>query len=162
MFKKVRAAKLLLGTMLLGGFLTSCGDSKKEDDPTPKQYKVQVRYQATNLRPNGTDVGANVNVLLTDQGQTPKGAIAAFLTGVDSGQEETALVDMVATDNIGVDLSFPNVKSATQAKSLPETTAITTEILVNGQVLRTIKLDKNSSFAGPTLRIVETIKVSDL
>ncbi|QJX48591.1 hypothetical protein HMJ29_17365 [Hymenobacter taeanensis] len=153
---------ILLGTGLLGSLLTSCGDDTKQADPTPKQYKVQVRYQATNLQPNGRDVGANVSVLLTDKGQTPRGSISAFLTGVDSGQEESSVVDMVATDKIEVDLSFPNVKSAVQAKSLPETTAITTEVVVNGQVLRTIKLDKNTSFSGPTLRVMETISVSEL
>lgn len=163
MFNKVRVSTLLLGSFVLANALTGCGDKAKED-PTPKEYKLMARYTAKNTSANDEDSGIKVDVLFTDEsGDNLKGAlINSTSQSEDTG--ESYEIPMVASDKVSVELEFPGVDTAAEAKALPATTAIKLELLVEGKVKKTITLDKNTAFdvKTGTLHLEQNFKVSEL
>ncbi|TGE04778.1 hypothetical protein [Hymenobacter fodinae] len=164
MFNTLRVIRLLLSSLFFISLLTACGeDDEKHTDPTPKHYEVQVRYTATNLMPNKQDVGATINVLITDaKKEAVKSRLEATLTGRETDSGINSATELVPTDNIKVDLSFTNVSSQVEAKQLPDNTQVTVEILLNNNVARTIRLDKFSTVSSNKVSVMEELKVSDL
>lgn len=136
--KQLATLRYLLFVLLFAS-ASACGsdDEKKQDDPKPEPttHIVGVRMQGAGLTNLGARVSGGTN---NTEGTDPQQVF--FLTPANATiNQESFLPDKVSADReFYTTISFENVRGTSRA---PSGSYLTVDILVDGQVKKTIRID---------------------